>query len=217
MKTPALVAILFLLVLDFSALGQRRPVVCTTDLTAPPVSGPHWASDTDITVYFARNMFTPKQREALLAAMDAWNIAEIITRSGVEFSYGGEIDQITKCRDCLTVSRRQVRRIARDHLALFFPIVDRDGFLGSARIDLDVGTTNLRALSGFMAHEIGHGMGLWDCATCKKKGTVMNAFPGVNSDNGLAGPSACDMEAVRELYQRERFDHAITTFITNRY
>jgi len=217
MNTSALAAILFLLVLNFSANGQMRPLVCTPNLTAPPVSGPHWSSDAEVTVYFAGNMFTPKQREALLDAMEAWNIAEIITRSGVEFSYGGETDQILKCRNCLTVRRRQVQQMARHHYALFYPIADRDGFLVSAWIDVDVGTTNLRALSGFMAHEMGHGMGLWDCATCKKKETVMNAFPGVNSSNGLAGPSPCDVETVRQIYQRERFDRAITTFVTQPY
>ena len=53
-----------------------------------------------------------------------------------------------------------------------------------------------------MAHELGHGMGLWDCRNCKKKRTIMNAFPGINKDNGLIEPSLCDLEVVRQVYQR---------------
>jgi hypothetical protein len=81
---------------------------------------------------------------------------------------------------------------------------DRFGLLISAWIDFDVATTSPRALQGFMAHELGHGMGLWDCTTCKKNQTIMNGFPGVNRDNGLVSPSRCDLEVVRGLYQLQR-------------
>ena len=55
-----------------------------------------------------------------------------------------------------------------------------------------------------MAHELGHGMGLWDCKSCKKKQTIMNGFPGINKDNGLVEASACDLEVVRQVYQLDR-------------
>ena len=55
-----------------------------------------------------------------------------------------------------------------------------------------------------MAHELGHGMGLWDCKTCSKKQTIMNGFPGINQDNGLISPSDCDLEVVRGVYQLHR-------------
>src|SRR6267143_1659201 len=46
--------------------------------------------------------------------------------------------------------------------------------------------------------------GLLDCTTCKKKQTIMNGFPGVNSNNGLVAPSVCDLEQVRQVYQLQR-------------
>jgi hypothetical protein len=55
-----------------------------------------------------------------------------------------------------------------------------------------------------MAHELGHGMGLWDCETCKKKGTIMNGFPGINKDNGLIAPSRCDLVTLKDVYKQER-------------
>src|SRR6266567_4773024 len=41
-------------------------------------------------------------------------------------------------------------------------------------------------------------------STCKKKGTIMNGFPGINKDNGLLGPSTCDLETLRNVYRSER-------------
>jgi len=105
----------------------------------------------------------------------------------------------------LTVTRREVHRSDRKHYAFFNPLKQSDdGLLISAWIDFDFATTSPHALQGFMAHELGHGMGLWDCTTCKKKQTIMNAFPGINSDNGLIAPSACDLEVVRQVYRLQR-------------
>jgi hypothetical protein len=59
-------------------------------------------------------------------------------------------------------------------------------------------------LQGFMAHELGHGMGLQDCESCRKKKTIMNSFPGINKDNGLIAPSTCDLQVVRQVYELQR-------------
>jgi len=32
----------------------------------------------------------------------------------------------------------------------------------------------------------------------------MNAFPGINKNNGLLEASTCDLEVVRQVYERER-------------
>jgi hypothetical protein len=55
-----------------------------------------------------------------------------------------------------------------------------------------------------MAHELGHGMGLENCTTCKKKQTIMNGFPAINRHNGLISPSPCDLEVVRRIFDEHR-------------
>ncbi len=198
--------ILITLVLPVAAAqAQPKPESCTTNRNAPPVSSYHWAIDAEIKVYFVRNMFTAAQRDALLAVMSAWSEARSITGSGVKFVYAGENDGPVSCKNCLTIRRREVHQQDKHHYAFFNPMVmQSNGTLVSAWIDLDIGTTKPRALTGFIAHEMGHGLGLWDCTTCKRKQTIMNGFPGVNKDNGLLGPSTCDLTAVKNIYQRDR-------------
>jgi len=158
-------------------------------------------------------MFTAEQRATLLKAMENWTLAAASTGAGVKFVYSGETDAIVSCKQCLTVTRREVYKNDRRHYAFFNPLrQDQSGLLISAWIDFDFATTNPEALQGFMAHELGHGMGLWDCEKCQKKQTIMNAFPGINRTNGLIAPSICDLETVRNVYQLERATgtHAIS-------
>jgi hypothetical protein len=179
--------------------------VCKTNRDAPPVGDYHWPADSDVKVFFLRNAFTTEQRAALLDAMEAWTTARSEIGSGVRFVDAGETEIRENCRSCLTVRRRDVYKQDKHHYAFFYPMIrDAGGLLVSAWIDLDFGTTSSTALKGFMVHELAHGLGLWDCTTCKKKRTIMNSFPGVNQDNGLVIPSSCDLATVREVYQEER-------------
>jgi hypothetical protein len=144
-----------------------------------------------VRVYLARGMFTAEQRDTLLTAMKTWSAAASQTGAGVGFVYAGEAEGLVGCQGCLTVTRREVHRSDRKHYAFFNPLKQSDdGLLISAWIDFDFATTSPHALQGFMAHELGHGMGLWDCTT--------------NSDNGLIAPSACDLEVVRQVYRLQR-------------
>ncbi len=182
-----------------------RPEVCTTNRNSPPVGAYHWPADAVVKVYFSRNMFTPEQTSALLAAMKTWTTADQEIRSGVRFVYAGETESRMTCRSCLTVTRREVFANDRHHYAFFNPMkMDEGRLLVTAWIDLDVGITEPRALEGFVAHELGHGLGLWDCPSCKKKQSLMNSFPGLNQNNGLVGPSSCDVATTRSVYQEER-------------
>lgn len=185
--------------------GPERSEVCVTNHNAPPINAYYWPPDTIVKVYFRRGMFTAEQRAALLAAMKTWSDSAVHTDARVSFSFAGEIDQLATCNGCLTVTRREVHKNDHKHYAFFNPLQrDSDGLLISAWIDFDFATTKLQALQGFMVHELGHGMGLWDCKSCKKKTTIMINFPGINKDNGLSVPSACDQEVVRNIYQLQR-------------
>lgn len=184
--------------------APEQPEACFTHHNAPPKNGYYWRPDTNVKVYFWRGMFTAEQRAALLAAMKTWSDSAVQTDSGVSFFFAGEIDQLATCNGCLTITRRDADKSDRKRYALFNPLQDGDGLLTSAWIDFDFATTKPQALQGFMLHELGHGLGLWDCKSCKTGGTIMNGFPGVNKDNGLIGPSTCDLEVVRQIYQLQR-------------
>ncbi|MGH9874954.1 MAG: hypothetical protein ACRD9S_21065 [Pyrinomonadaceae bacterium] len=179
--------------------------ICTTNRTAPPVGEYHWPADSEVKVYFVRSMFNNEQSAGLLEAMKTWNIVGAQNGSGVRFAYAGEADGRMSCRNCLTVTRRDVFARDKHHYAFFHPMKQEEGrLLVSAWIDLDFGITDPEALQGFMAHEMGHGLGLWDCPSCKKKRSLMNSFPGINKNNGLVAPSSCDVATMRNIYQQER-------------
>lgn len=178
---------------------------CVTNHNAPPMSAYYWPPDTEVKVYLKRGLFTAKERDALIAAMKIWSESTVHTDTGVTFSYAGESDDLLTCKGCLNVTRRDVYRSDQKHYAWFNPLeVDSEFLLLSASIHLDFATTAPQALQAFMLHELGHGMGLRDCQSCKKKKTIMSSFPGINKDNGLVAPSTCDLEVVRQLYQRRR-------------
>lgn len=184
--------------------APEPPGDCLANDNAPPKNGYYWRPDTDVKVHFRRGMFTAEQQAALLGAMKAWSDSAAYTNSGVRFSFAGEIDQLATCKGCLTITRRQVHKNDARSYALFNPLQDGDGLLTSAWIDFDFATTKPQALQGLMTHELGHGLGLWDCKSCKAKRTIMNAFPGINKDNGLIEPSPCDLEVVRQIYELQR-------------
>jgi hypothetical protein len=203
MKTTLLIILLFISACGVSA--QDTIEACVKNRNAPPANSYYWPPDTDVKVYFSRSMFTEDQRKTLLAAMQTWTDAAKEMGAGVKFNYVGETDGLVSCNGCLTVTRREVYKNDKKHYAFFNPLKqDGDGLLISAWIDFDFATTSPQALQGFMAHELGHGMGLWDCTSCKKKKTIMNGFPGVNRDNGLIAPSDCDLEVVKEVYQLQK-------------
>ncbi len=186
-------------------IAQETPDRCVTNLNAPPVSAYYWPPDSDVRVYFVRGMFTESQTETLLAAISKWSDISNQVDAGIEFRYSGESDRIMDCVGCLTVTRREVNKSDRKHYAFFNPLRQQsDGLLISAWIDVDFATTRLAALQGYMAHELGHGMGLWDCKSCEKRKTIMSGFPGINSHNGLIEPSACDLQVVRRVYELQR-------------
>jgi len=203
MRLIVLSFILFITAVELVAQERSQP--CVANHSAPPVSAYYWPPDTSVKVYFKRGMFTPEQSITLLTAMQTWSEIARETGAGVSFTYFGEVDQMATCNGCLTITRREVNRHDRKHYAFFNPLEQSsDGLLKSAWIDFDFAITKPQALQGFMAHELGHGMGLWDCKTCGKKKTIMNAFPGINEANGLVAPSACDREVVRQVYQLQR-------------
>lgn len=194
---------ILILIATTQAFAQKE--ACVTERNAPPVNAYYWPPDTTVKVYFVRDMFTAEQRTTLLAAMKTWSEGSANAGAGISFTYAGESDGLSRCDSCLTVTRKEVNKKDRKHYAFFNPMrQDHDGLLVSAWIDFDFATTSPQALQGYMAHELGHGMGLLDCDNCKKKKTIMSGFPAINKNNGLVAPSDCDLEVVRKVYELHR-------------
>ncbi len=178
---------------------------CKSHHSAPPPRPYSWAPDTRVSVYIERNKFTAEQIAALQAAMNHWTRASISNGTGVTFGFAGEIDSDVTCSNCIVVTRQKVRKTHPKYLAYFAPLKRNwDGSLARARIVFDEGTTKPYVLQTFMSHELGHGMGLWDCPSCKKSETLMRGFPSVNEVNGAVEPSRCDLEVVRAVYEARR-------------
>jgi hypothetical protein len=193
-----------LLLIQISALAQDNFEACASNRTAPATGTFYWPPDTEVKVYLVRNMFTPEQRRTMFEAMDNWTSGAQAMGAGVKFTFVGESDSTAVCAGCLTVTRREVYKYDDKHYAFFSPLArNADGSLFSAWIDLDFATTDPQAVKGFIAHELGHGLGLLDCPTCGKKQTIMNAFPDINQDNGLVAPSACDLAVVKQVYSTQ--------------
>jgi hypothetical protein len=202
MRISLVTFLCFLAVAVANVNAQVSRSVCTINRNAPPSNTYYWPPHSTVKVYFVRSMFTVEQRQTLSAAMADWTEATKKVGANVNFVDAGEADSVTNCRGCLTITRRDVYRHDRKHYAFFYPLRrDRNGLLVSAWIDFDFAITGVKALRGFMSHELGHGMGLWDCESCDTKQTIMNGFPGINRDNGLTSPSRCDLEVVRQVYQ----------------
>ena len=65
--------------------------------------------------------------------------------------------------------------------------------LYDAIIDIN-GSYHAADLTGILAHEIGHVMGLDDCASCNSTTVMTYAFP------GPSGPSTCDNDRVHTVF-----------------
>jgi len=201
MKTFTLILGTFL---TAAIVGHAQTIEnCDTNRSSPPPGRYSWAAGAEVRVYLMTGMFTREQKETLLQAMKDWTNAVQRIGTGVRFTYAGETNDVATCRNCLTLSRREIFKTDRKHYAFFNPLEqDENGQLISAWIDFDYATTDPKALQGFMSHELGHGMGLWDCPSCKSRQTIMTSFPGINKNNGLIEPSPCDLEVVRRVYER---------------
>jgi hypothetical protein len=205
MKFKVTALLVLLCVTSPNAICEKNSEACKTNRNAPPMSNFYWPPNTDVKVFLVRSMFSSDQVQALFDVMSFWNHSSRQTGAGVRYSYAGESNGLEDCSGCLTLKRSEVHKYDRKHYAFFYPMRwNQKGLLISAWINFDFATVDLTALKAFMAHELGHGMGLWDCTSCKKKQTIMNSFPGINNDNGRTGPSPCDLEVVRQVYERHR-------------
>ena len=198
--------LLALLLLIGSAVHAQQMVKpCDTNKNSPPANTWHWPAGTRVKVFFIRGMFTPTEQQAVREVMNQWNSLSEQAGAWIKYEYAGEADKHEDGEGYLTLTRVDIMKGTNGKFyAYFFPTRAADGLIHSAQITFDFKTTNATALKSYAAHELGHGMGLWDCKSCKGRSTIMNSFPGVSKGNGLVAPCACDIHVVKTLFVRKR-------------
>jgi hypothetical protein len=184
--------------------AQESIEACKTNRNSPPAGRTAWLPDSEVKVYFSQGAFTPDQRTALLNAMTLWTQMARRSDAGVTFTYAGDTGGMPSCNNCLVVTRQNVRKYFK-YFAYFTPVQrGQNGQMMSAWIVFDNATVDPQALQVFMTHELGHGMGLDNCPSCKQTATIMRSFPRINQVDRLIEPSACDLKVVRQVYEHKR-------------
>lgn len=198
--------LLALLLFIGSAVHAGPPAKpCTMNKNSPPASTWHWPAGTRVKVFFMRGLFTGSEQQAIREVMAQWNSLSEHVGAGIKYDAAGEVDKHEDGEGYLTLTRIEIMKGTNNRFyAYFFPTRTTDGSIHSAQITFDFKTTDVKALKSYAAHELAHGMGLWDCKTCKGGSTIMNGFPSVNQGNGLDAPSACDIQVVKTLFEQER-------------
>lgn len=204
MKSRYIIFLALLLLIGSAAHAQQRVKECTTNKNSPPASTWHWPAGTRLKVFLMQGMFTSSEQQAIRQVLENWNNLSEQLGAGIKYDYAGEVSQHENGKGYITLTRIEIMKGTNNRFyAYFFPTRSNDGSLRSAQITFDFKTTDVTALKSLVAHELGHGMGLWDCKSCKGGSTIMNGFPGVNKDNGLVAPSACDIQVVKTLFEQE--------------
>lgn len=201
----AFILALVLLLAGNIANAQQSQFGCAVNKTSPPTNTWHWPAGTLVKVHLVRGMFTPDQQLVIREVMDQWNNLSGQVGAEIKYKFEGEVARPPDAVGDLTLTRIEIMRgTNKKFFAYFFPTRNADGLLHSGIITFDFQTTDLAALKSLVAHEISHGMGLFDCKSCKRGSTIMNGFSGVNKGNGLVGPSACDLHTVKALFQQQQ-------------
>src|ERR1051326_1841918 len=204
-QRTALLLLALLLLTVSAAHAQQTARACTTNKNAPPASTWHWPAGTHVKVFIVRGMFTPSQQQVIHDVMHEWNGLSEQIGTGIRYDFAGEVERGEDRPGYLTLTRIEIMKGTNHRFyAYFFPNHNADGSIRSAVITFDFQTRDTAALRSYVAHEMSHGMGLWDCKSCKGESTIMNAFPDVNKGNGLIAPSACDIEVVKTIFDQEQ-------------
>lgn len=194
-----------LLVIGSSVHAEQPALLCTTNKNSPSTSTWHWPKGTRVHVYFMAGMFTSAEQQVIRQVMLEWNDLSEQAGAGIRYDYAGEVDHPQDGLGYLTLTRIEIMKGTNNKFyAYFFPTYAPDRSIHSAQITFDFKTTDVAALKSYAAHEMGHGMGLWDCKSCKERSTIMNGFPGVNKGNGLTAASACDIQVVKAIFNQEQ-------------
>jgi hypothetical protein len=159
-----------------------------------------WPKNSTVSVFFQEGSFSDVEVEELLRGIDIWNVASEQADVGIKFVCAGETLALVTTGLAITVSRGDTWT-GKHLIGQFTPILfSEHRELQIAKIEIDNAVRNLAALESLMVHELGHGMGLEDCNSCRRTTSVMAKFDGRNKSNGLDRPTLSDIIAVTNAF-----------------
>jgi hypothetical protein len=138
----------------------------------------------------------------MLVSLAEWNSSLRQTDLDIEFVESADRKFPIQCDNCIKIVRESLVD-SHKRFGEFRPIKqDREGYITAAEIAFETRINGLDHLTSLLSHEIGHGMGLWDCYSCKSQSTVMN-LDKVFRRNMALTPTLCDMATVVSGYSRQ--------------
>lgn len=187
---------------------------CLPGRTQPVTGFWTWPAGLEVNVYLQEPDFSIDHAPAVELAVKNWNATAAVTGSRVHFTLRGMTRIPQTALGDLTIVRGDVFKKNEKHLALIEAhSLRHDRLIDYARVIVDYRVTNPAVLTDVIAHELGHSLGLMDCYECKGQTTAMGLIRGANETNRVAGPTACDVVAVRLVYRElaERFKSEAVT------
>lgn len=190
----------------------RQANTCTIGQTAPPVGSWTWAAESRVEVFIRVPDYSADELPALLRAIQNWDAGYREDEAGVRFDYKGTVSEARTCDGCLTIMRGRIadKRHGAELRAFSKRMVQ---IIDYAQIVIDPGYKNADILTAIVAHELGHSLGLLDCAGCKRGTTAMGSFNTTfkilniqiaDRSSGVVGPTRCDLMQVRAAYSQLR-------------
>lgn len=181
--------------------SKTVPAACVVGRTAAPTGFWTWPANSHVNIYLREPDFSAAYVSAVSIAVENWDAAAVETGSNVHFSFHGLTHETKTAHGDLTIIRGNVYDKKIRHLAL----LEAHSLRGNQLIDyalviVDLRVKNPEVLTNVMAHELGHTLGLLDCYECNRKTTAMGLLK-TETDNGIAGPTACDKLAVVAAYR----------------
>lgn len=139
-----------ILLICFALVSAKEPKAGDRPTNVVRCAESFWKPDSQVDVYFMRDLFTAAQRQAAMDTMN--NPQESARRIGlaITFTYAGDTDGLIDCENCLTVVRPGNAHHRKRQTIINSLRRSGDGNLLSAWIEIDQETLRFARLREFM-------------------------------------------------------------------
>jgi hypothetical protein len=185
-----------------SAASNTTPTVCRKCDVNPNSIGYGWPKNSTVQVVISSS-WTPDQISAITQAFNEWNDANTVDGSEVKFQIGGSPTGYTHRvvnQKCPSNPNCPLSTPLTSNSCTCYTLGPAPTFSGAVTY-LYPKYNIYDEIVGIMAHEIGHGMSLDDCDSCKTGDSVMTGLQMYNSNVvSSTTPSSCDEYSVQTFY-----------------